>query len=231
MPAAVCYGLLYLALEPYVRRRWPHRIIAWSRLLSGHFRDPLVGREFLVGSLFAVGLGLLLFPIDLMRKWLGLLEGQPLGVAPKALYGLRGLAEIFVDMHLSMLIWSLWLLLILLFLSRVLRREWLLFGAAWLLFTFIFGLQFQITNAEGWVVVGLLNVCWIILQMRFGLLASVVFFTNFVLLVSFPITSDFSAWYAEGTFFVLGVILITSGYGFYTSLGGQKVFAGKLLEE
>ncbi|MBS1790713.1 MAG: serine/threonine protein kinase [Acidobacteria bacterium] len=228
---ATSVWLLYLALEPYVRRRWPHRIIAWSRLLAGHFRDPLVGREFLVGSLFAVGLVLLLFPIGLIRKWLGLLERQPLGVVPQTLHGLRGLAEAFVNAHGSMLIWSLWLLLILLFLSRVLRRKWLLVSATWLLFTFIFGLQFRITNAEGWVFVGLLNVCWITLQMRFGLLATTVFFTNVILLVTFPVTSDFSAWYAEGTFFVLGVFLITSGYGFYTSLGGQKVFAGKLLEE
>ena len=184
-----------------------------------------------MGSLFAIGLVLLFFPIGLIRKWFGLLEGQPLGVAPRGLYGLRGLVELFVDAHAGMIIWALWLLLILLFLSRVLRRKWLLVSAAWLLFTFIFGLQFHITNAEGWVIIGLLNVCWIILQMRFGLLATAVFLTNYFLLLTFPVTSDFSAWYAEGTFFVLGVFLITCGYGFYTSLGGQKVFAGKLLEE
>src|ERR1700675_3613553 len=43
--------ILYLALEPWVRRRWPQAIISWSRLLSGQFRDPLVGRDILFGTI------------------------------------------------------------------------------------------------------------------------------------------------------------------------------------
>ncbi len=30
-----------------MRRRWPHAIISWTRLLSGRFNDPLVGRDLL----------------------------------------------------------------------------------------------------------------------------------------------------------------------------------------
>src|SRR5262249_5649643 len=33
--------LLYMALEPYARRRWPHVLIAWKRLLAGAVQDPL----------------------------------------------------------------------------------------------------------------------------------------------------------------------------------------------
>src|SRR5271165_6714709 len=43
--------VLYIALEPYVRRRWPATLVSWSRLLAGGFRDPLVGRDVLVGCL------------------------------------------------------------------------------------------------------------------------------------------------------------------------------------
>jgi serine/threonine-protein kinase len=46
----------YMALEPFVRRRWPDTIVSWSRLLSGRFRDPLVGRHVLYGA--AVGIGM-----------------------------------------------------------------------------------------------------------------------------------------------------------------------------
>src|SRR5262249_28259216 len=35
--------VLYLALEPYVRRLWPQMLVSWVRLLDGRFRDPLVG--------------------------------------------------------------------------------------------------------------------------------------------------------------------------------------------
>src|SRR6202034_3370834 len=40
---------VYLALEPYVRRHWPHSIISWSRLINGQLRDPAVGRDVLFG--------------------------------------------------------------------------------------------------------------------------------------------------------------------------------------
>jgi serine/threonine-protein kinase len=34
--------LLYIALEPHMRRVWPETMIGWSRLLAGNVRDPLV---------------------------------------------------------------------------------------------------------------------------------------------------------------------------------------------
>ena len=46
--------MLYLAIEPWVRRHWPKTIISWSRLLSGQVRDPLVGRDILFGLLLGV---------------------------------------------------------------------------------------------------------------------------------------------------------------------------------
>jgi serine/threonine-protein kinase len=50
--------LMYVAVEPYVRRHWPQTLISWSRLLAGRFRDPLVGRDVLVGSATALVSGL-----------------------------------------------------------------------------------------------------------------------------------------------------------------------------
>ena len=47
--------IVYIALEPFVRRRWPRRIISWNRLLAGDFRDPLVGRDILLGAVFCFG--------------------------------------------------------------------------------------------------------------------------------------------------------------------------------
>src|SRR5258708_5798570 len=56
--ATALIALMYLALEPFVRRRDPHTLISWSRLLAGQFRDPLVGRDFLIGVLYGVWLSL-----------------------------------------------------------------------------------------------------------------------------------------------------------------------------
>lgn len=39
----------YMAVEPYARRTWPKAMVSWQRLLSGNWRDPLVGRDVLIG--------------------------------------------------------------------------------------------------------------------------------------------------------------------------------------
>ncbi len=41
--------IVYLALEPFVRRWWPDAIVGWTRLLSKGLNDPIVGRDILVG--------------------------------------------------------------------------------------------------------------------------------------------------------------------------------------
>ena len=41
--------LTYLGLEPYIRRFSPDSLIGWTRLISGRWRDPHVGRDVLIG--------------------------------------------------------------------------------------------------------------------------------------------------------------------------------------
>ena len=57
---ALVNGVGYLAIEPAIRRRWPWRITAWNRLLDGRLRDPMVGRDLLIGLAF--GAAVLLVP-------------------------------------------------------------------------------------------------------------------------------------------------------------------------
>jgi serine/threonine-protein kinase len=53
--AAAILFLVYLALEPAVRARWPHSIVTWNRVLAGRWRDPQVASDVLIGA--AVGTG------------------------------------------------------------------------------------------------------------------------------------------------------------------------------
>jgi hypothetical protein len=48
--------LAFIALEPYVRRRWPQVLIAWARLAAGNWRDPLVARDVLIGVMVGAAL-------------------------------------------------------------------------------------------------------------------------------------------------------------------------------
>jgi serine/threonine-protein kinase len=56
---AAMIWIFYLAIEPYVRRLWPETLMAWSRVLEGRFRDPMVGRHILIGAVAGMGFTLL----------------------------------------------------------------------------------------------------------------------------------------------------------------------------
>ena len=46
---------VYLAFEPYFRRRYPELLVSWTRLIGGRWGDPLVGRDLLGGLLLGCG--------------------------------------------------------------------------------------------------------------------------------------------------------------------------------
>jgi serine/threonine-protein kinase len=48
--AGTAVFVYYLAVEPFIRRRSPQILIAWTRLLEGRWHDPLVGRSLLAGA-------------------------------------------------------------------------------------------------------------------------------------------------------------------------------------
>ena len=53
--AAAVSVVVVLAVEPFLRRRWPRTIAGWNRLFAGRVRDPLVGRDVLFGLTAGVG--------------------------------------------------------------------------------------------------------------------------------------------------------------------------------
>lgn len=46
---ALVSWLLYVAIEPFIRKLHPSALISWSRLLAGRVADPAVGRDVLIG--------------------------------------------------------------------------------------------------------------------------------------------------------------------------------------
>ena len=71
--------LLYVGLEPWMRRTWPSHMISWNRILSGGWSDPRVGRDVLVGLVLGL-LGTLLGRLDyLVDVWSSELPPAPLG--------------------------------------------------------------------------------------------------------------------------------------------------------
>jgi len=227
----VVLWLCYVALEPYVRRWWPHRIVSWSRLLAGNFRDPLVGRDILVGAVFGVTLAVVSFVKGIISVWLGHPQ-TPRVVNLDTLLGLReSIGEFFYTTVSYILLTGLSYMFVLVVLYIVLRRkDWLVSLVAWLVVTILFGLVGQnlIWNLTFAAIVSTLVM---VVATRFGLLALVASQFFLLLLSTFPMTTDFSVWYASSTIFAIVAGLAVAAYAAYVSLAGQKVFKGELLRE
>jgi hypothetical protein len=114
------------------------------------------------------------------------------------------------------------------FLLRVaLRKDWLAAAA-------VVALALALSNTGGDVVeiigTSATIVIAIVVLLRFGVLAVVVAAAAIALLQNFPITLDFSAWYAPTGLIGLGAILVLAIWSFRAALGGRKLFKEDLLE-
>ncbi len=223
--------IVYVALEPYVRRRWPRLIISWSRLLSGGWRDPMVGRDILVGGLLGLGHTLAIHLSIFLPRLLGLPSFPGLSFAPDA-HGLTSLIA-FVSTILPRSIFSGMGFLFLILLFYVLfKRQWLAASALWLIIFVVNGLGFYSGDPWiAWISPVVIATIAVITVVRFGLLSTVAFQFFFFLSAQRALTTDLSKWFAGETIFVVIVLLGISVYSFYTSLAGQPLFRGKILQD
>jgi hypothetical protein len=225
------FWVVYLAFEPFVRRRWPGRIISWSRLLAGGFRDPLVGRDLLIGAVFGSAMIIShIYFADLVPRWLGYPPATPWFDFPATqLLGIRSFAHGFTQQLFASLTQGFILLFFLLLLYIILRRELLAAAALWLIMTFALSLTHETIVGVPFAAFSALMVSWVLY--RHGLLALITSLFFLHLMIFFPITSDFSAWYAGDYVLILIVSLALVAFGFYTSLAGQPLFRGALPDD
>jgi hypothetical protein len=212
--------LVYLAVEPYARRLRPWTLVSWTRFLGGGFSDPVVGRDVLVGLTWAV----LVFFLSPLRYVLPPLFGQP---PPEPSYGyldaLLGpgplLGATLASASESTL-YALGVLLLYVLLRSVLRRDWI----ATLALVVILLLPSALgAGEEAWLtlpVVVLWTVTWVLVLLRFGLLAASVGPFVYEMLYSFPITSELSSWKAGPTLLTLPLLALLSVWAFRNAVGG-----------
>jgi len=225
------FWLVYMAFEPFVRRRWPGRIISWNRLLAGGLRDPMVGRDILIGAVFGLGVILCNFYLgNLVPQWLGYPPRIPWFDFPATqLLGIRSFAHGITHQTFASLTQSFILLFFLLLLYIILRKERLAAIAVWLIMAVALSLTNETPIAIPFAGFAAGLIIWVLY--RHGLLAliSTIFFLH--LLIFYPITSDLSAWYA-GDFVLASIVCIALAvFGFYTSLAGEPLFRGALPDD
>jgi serine/threonine-protein kinase len=227
--------LIYIALEPFMRRRWPNLIISWNRLLAGNYRDPLIGREILIGGVCGASIWALGFTPQLISKWLG--QPYDINSFTPPLRGMRTLINLLAGDLSNSLVVPMGVLLLGLLFSFVVRKRWLVGTLIWLLLTMIWlvlvtaGIGFPTPSIVG-VVCAVTGIALVVMvTMRYGLLTAYFCFLFLNVISDNPTTTNFSAWYAGSTVFAVTICIGLTLYGFYTSLAGQQLFRGQLLDE
>ena len=212
--------MLYMAVEPWVRRHWPQTIISWSRLLSGSLRDPLVGRDILFGMILGV-VWILTFQIrsiPMMR-----LGASPYVFATEFLMGGREAMGTWLREWPQSIQTTLVFFFVLFGLKVLLRKEWI----AGIVLVAIFAVPRGLSSTYMAVEIPaqiLVYAIAVVIVLRFGFvpLACAVFTVN--LLGNVPFSADLSTWYMPTSILALLSVVALAGWGFYTSLGGEPVW-------
>jgi len=212
--------VVYLALEPAVRARWPHSIVTWNRVLAGRFRDAQVGSEMLIGV--AAG-ALMWLGFRTMNYALGgNIEPTNWDFNLQAVLGARQWIGSFASILGGALRTGIVVFLAVFGLRVLLRRDFLAVLAAAALFT----LTESESLDEGWILFVVYMVVYgvlIFLLLRFGLVASIttVFIVNSF--NSITLGASLKTWYTPAGLASLCLLLGIAVYAFWRSLGGREL--------
>jgi hypothetical protein len=225
---AVTMWFAYVAIEPYVRRVWPDMLVGWARLLSGRVRDPLVGRDVVLGGVAGLALSLGILVAQRGATALGWIDPREFpddGVL--GAFGSMGVMAYDVAWSASVSVLTpLWTLVWVLLVHFLVRRRNVAAVIAWALGATLTALSATEPGAlvPALIDQGLSSAVLMFLLVRRGLLAAVAA-TFVALVVSFlPATLDLSAWFIDRTALGVGAIAVLLGWGFRNAIAGQAVF-------
>lgn len=213
---------LYMALEPIIRRVWPQRLISWSRVLVGSWRDPMVGRDILAGTVAG-----LLLTAGNQITWISVSHSlgrsyDLRGGIPTALEGIRGfLFTLLGTTTQGSLIVPFASLTFIVLIGIVVKRMSYAAIIYWLLFTTALALEAP-TVPLVWVTNSVVAGAFTLALARFGLLAGVVSHLVFFLTTMFPITPDPGAWFFPISCLMIALTLALTAFGLYTSVGARS---------
>jgi serine/threonine protein kinase len=218
--------VFYLAVEPYARRLWPHILVTWMRFVGGKWRDPVVGRDILVGLVLGAGLPLIFWFRDAVFNLLTGLPGAAPLVVNSTLESLRGgrhlVAALAMDHNVALILNTLMMVLMLVILRLLLRRTGLAVvglmvlsaGAGWPAWSSPLAHLLFVPIVVGLGLFGLF---------RFGFLTVAVAMTFGSFLRAIPMTPDTSSWYFGSTLLVSTLFLGLAVYAFRISIADRRM--------
>jgi serine/threonine-protein kinase len=218
--------LLYIALEPYVRRNWPQTIISWTRLVSGKLRDPLVGRDMVSGVLLGMA-WVLIFEIgNLFSIRLG--DSLQFG-SSDLLGGFREAIGYYFNVAGNSIQGALAFFLMLVLIKFIVRNQWLavLVFLAIQVTPRVLGSDHVLVDFVVWLLVYSIAALAVV---RFGLIALGIGVFLADVLLNVPYSLDFSNWYAAHNLLIVFSFFAIGVWGFYLSLGGKKLLKAEFFD-
>jgi serine/threonine-protein kinase len=217
------FWVLYMAFEPQVRRRYPEALISWSRLLAGRIRDPMVGGHVLIGIALGVSSRCIsvafLTPPTQAATFSGVWQALPWSTGAAVgfwcFYAVLGLGGGLSYMFILNLV------------STVVRSKWMAILIFVLLLTFVsapYATGPLLAVARSAVFVGMIAFA----LAKFGVLtSSAAIFATAVL--DFPLTTNWSAWYAQSALLAVCVVIALALYGFLTTVSVRPLTQNKAI--
>ncbi|MBV9886475.1 MAG: serine/threonine protein kinase [Acidobacteria bacterium] len=218
--------LLYIALEPYVRRNWPQTIISWTRLVSGKVRDPLVGRDIVSGVLLGLSWVLILEIGNLFNIRLG--GALQLG-SSDLVGGFREAIAYYFNVATNSIQGALAFFLLLVLIKFIVRNQWLALAVFVVIEVtpHVLGSEHILLDLVVWTLVFVVAAFAVV---RFGLIALGVGVFLADVLLNVPYSLDFSNWYAAHNLLLVFSFFAIGVWGFYLSLGGRKLLKDEFFD-
>jgi serine/threonine-protein kinase len=223
--SAALLALLYLAVEPHIRRVRPEMLVTWSRLVAGRWRDTMLGRDLTVGAAIGVLLTLITLAHYLLPSRLGWPAFAPALTRLNALDGTSGQLTIVVSSAAAALQNALLGGVGMMLAYLVVRRIETAFVLATLFFAFLAS-QGQIqtgTLALDFALGALLVIPVLFAIVRFGFVAGFVAFFVHFLTKDVPTTLDPSRPYFGISAVVVAMVVAAGLVGVALAQGRRAV--------
>ena len=220
-------AVLYLTLEPIVRRTWPETLVSWVRLFDGRLRDARVGRDVMAGVVLSLAYVMVMIGAQLL--WTRV-SGAPIpyglidtpSVQADSVMGVRFVIVMILTAILAAVQGALTATAILAGATALFcgRRFLALVGTALLMSLQLF--PFADPSIPRIVaMVTLIGLAGYSL-LRFGFLSLIVLIVVSSVLTNIPLVAPNSSWYWPATLTGVGLIVALVAWAFRGMLEGRS---------
>ncbi len=220
----------YMAIEPSMRRYWPEQMISWNRLLSGRIRDPLVGRDILVGTIAGALAAAAMFVARAFPGWMFLPGSWSAHIELVSLSGtFKQWGMLFYLVGITAFYGAGWIAAITIPYALFKNRK-LVIAVCIIMVAVNFCLGAPGSLLSQVIFAGAGSLILTFCLFRFGIFPTMVAFFVLNLLTRMPLQFETQSWSGRASIMTMIIAVAVALYGFYISLGGRSLFGQLALD-